>query len=191
MKYDVSEYQKLNQRSARWAGAFLVTAAVIGGVICVAIAAVGLRSSFTLLAILAFVLLFVARYFQVKQHAKAEEALRVKIYGVEKMEITNPIFRELYEEFHYDQFEGVLKQGFFENWKVTWVDEHNQLIDLIYTKQEHEIAITISNNEVSIMIDEETDNPTMQDIPLDDEKWKDVYVLFSAITVICKQALQM
>ena len=189
MKYDVSEYQELSKRSARWASAFLITASVIGGVICVAIAAVGIRSPFSLLSIFAFVLLFVARYFQVKQHAEAEEEMRVKIYGVEKKEITNPIFQELYEEFQYDQFEGVLKQGFFETWKVTWADEHNQLIDLIYTKKEHEIAITISNDEVSIVIDEETDSPTMQDIPLDDEKWKDIYVLFDAITVICKQAL--
>ena len=191
MRYDVSEYQKLSQRTTKWASAFLVAASVIGGVICVATVATGFLSSITLLSILAFVLLLIARYFQAKRFGKAEQELRAKIYGVEKKEITNPIFKELYEEFQYDQFEGVLKRGFFETWKVTWVDEHNQLIDLIYTKKEHEIAITISNDEVSIVIDEETDNPTMQAIPLDDEKWKDIYVLFDAITVICKQALQI
>ena len=191
MKYDVSEYQKMSQRYTRWARVFLITASVIGGVICVAIAADGLLSPFALLSILALVLLFVARYFQVKQHAIEEEEVRVKIYGVETREITNPVFQELYEEFHYDQFEGVLSQGFFEKWKVTWADEHNQLIDLIYTKKEHEIAITISNDEVSIVIDEETNNPTMQIIPLDDEKWKDIYVLFDAITKICMHVLQI
>lgn len=191
MRYDVSEYQKLSQRTTKWASAFLITASVIGCVICVATVATGFLSSITLLSILAFVLLLIVRYFQAKRFGKAEQELRAKIYGVEKKEITNPIFKELYEEFQYDQFEGVLKRGFFETWKVTWVDEHNQLIDLIYTKKEHEIAITISNDEVSIVIDEETDNPTMQAIPLDDEKWKDIYVLFDAITVICKQALQI
>ena len=190
MKYDVSEYQKMSQRSIGWARAFLITASVIGGVICVAIAAGGSRSPITLLSILALVLLFVVRYFQVRQLAKAEQELRTTIYGAEANEITNPIFQELYEEFRYDQFEGVLNQGFFEKWKVTWADEHNQLIDLIYTKKEHEIAITISNDEVSILVDEETDNPTMQTIPLDDEKWRDIYVLFDAIAEICKHALQ-
>jgi hypothetical protein len=190
VKIDDSEYKKLVTKIDRHFHVFIITTCLIGAAICVALVTTGMSSCCTLLSILAFVLLLVARYFHMVRFAKMEQELRIKTYGTKTKEITNPIFQELYEEFRYDRFEGVINKGFFEKWKFEWADERNQAIDIIYTNKKHEIAITISNEEVSIIIDEETDDPIMRTILLDDEKWMDIYVLFDAITEICKNALR-
>lgn len=170
---------------------FNILLLLIAATLCFSVVLFGLKSFLSIASIVVFVLLCIGWLFYLSYMVRIEHALKIKAYGAEERIITNPIFQEIYEVFHYDRFEGMIHKGFFEKWKIESLDDHNQVIDIIYTNKEHEISLTISNDEVSIIIDEETDEPTMQTIPLDDERYMNLYVLFQDIAEFCKNAMQV
>ena len=178
--------KKIESRTKAFGWLLLVVAATL----CFSAVRFGLNSFLSIASIVVFVLLCIGWLFYLNYMVRIEHALKIKAYGTEEKKITNPIFQEIYEEFHYDRFEGMIHKGFFEKWKLASLDDDNQVIDIIYTNKEHEISLTISNEEVSIIIDEETDDPIMQNIPLDDERYMNLYVLFEDIAEFCKNALQ-
>ncbi|MEA4869804.1 hypothetical protein SDC9_80524 [bioreactor metagenome] len=185
----VAEYRRwtkiIASRTKIWNLLLLLIGASIG--FCAVL--LGLSHWLTLSSIFAFVLLCVSWLFILKHMVRVEQDLKVKAFGAEETKITNPIYREIYEEYQYDGFEGVIGKGFFERWKLEHLDDGNQMINIVYTNKGHEIALTLSDDGVSIIIDEESDDH-MLTIPLNDEKYKDIYVLFDAITTACRNVLQ-
>jgi len=185
-----AEYKRWTAKVVSRTKVFNLLLLLIAATLCFSVVLFGLKSFLSAASIVVFVLLCIGWLFYLSYMVRIEHALKIKAYGTEERIITNPIFREIYEEFQYDRFEGMIHKGFFEKWKIESLDEHNQVIDIIYTNKEHEISLTISNDEVSIYIDEETDEPIMQTIPLDDERYMNLYVLFEDIAEFCKNALQ-
>ena len=185
-----TEYKQWTKKIESRTKAFGWLLLVVAATLCFSAVRFGLNSFLSIASIVVFVLLCIGWLFYLNYMVRIEHALKIKAYGTEEKKITNPIFQEIYEEFHYDRFEGMIHKGFFEKWKLASLDDDNQVIDIIYTNKEHEISLTISNEEVSIIIDEETDDPIMQNIPLDDERYMNLYVLFEDIAEFCKNALQ-
>lgn len=184
-----AEYKRWTAKVVSRTKVFNLLLLLIAATLCFSVVLFGLKSFLSIASIVVFVLLCIGWLFYLSYMVRIEHALKIKAYGAEERIITNPIFREIYEEFQYDRFEGMIHKGFFEKWKIESLDEHNQVIDIIYTNKEHEISLTISNDEVSIIIDEETDEPIIQTIPLDDERYMNLYVLFEDIAEFCKKAL--
>lgn len=184
------EYKQWTAKVVSRTKVFNLLLLLIAATLCFSVVLFGLNSFLSIASIVVFVLLCIVWLFYLSYMVRIEHALKIKAYGAEERIITNPIFQEIYEEFQYDRFEGMIHKGFFEKWKLESLDEHNQVIDIIYTNKEHEISLTISNDEVSILIDEETDDPTIKTIPLDDERYMNLYVLFEDIADFCKDALQ-
>ena len=185
-----AEYKQWTKKIESRTKAFGWLLLVVAATLCFSAVRFGLNSFLSIASIVVFVLLCIGWLFYLNYMVRIEHALKIKAYGTEEKKITNPIFQEIYEEFHYDRFEGMIHKGFFEKWKLSSLDDDNQVIDIIYTNKEHEISLTISNEEVSIIIDEETDEPIMQTVPLDDERYMNLYVLFEDIAEFCKNALQ-
>lgn len=185
-----AEYKRWTKKVASRTRVFNLLLLLIAATLCFSVVLFGLNCFLAIASIIAFVFLCIGWFFYLSYMVRIEHALKIKAYGTEERIITNPIFQEIYEEFQYDRFEGMIHKNFFEKWKLQSLFDDNKVIDIIYTNKEHEIAIAMSNDEVSIIIDEETDDPIMQTIPLDDERYMNLYVLFEDIAEFCKNVLQ-
>ena len=118
---------------------------------------------------------------------KAKESLRAAARNVERPEITNPLFMDLFDEYEFNQLEGLTQNIFFHTWKLTYVDDYHSTISLCFTKKQHEIAIDLSETDVSIIIDEETDSPV--ELVMNMQDFNSLDELFNAITAACRDSL--
>jgi len=105
--------------------------------------------------------------------ARKHGQLYVAAYGNDTDVIHNGLFGELWQEFEWNQFEG-LTDG-----KVVFAETHNNTIDLQILRKEHEFDICIDCEAIYMICDEETDAPIEKEIPLSD--FKDVGEVFLAI----------
>ncbi len=71
------------------------------------------------------------------------------------------LFAEIYDAYRYDGFEFNL---IYE--KLDFVEYHNNNINIGLQKNKHEFLIEIDEKFISIIIDEETDSPIEEEIPL-------------------------
>ena len=122
----------------------------------------GILIVYTIIAI--FVCLYLAR-----KHGQ----LYVAAYGNDTDIIHNGLFGELWQEFEWNQFEG-LTDG-----KVVFAETRNNTIDLQILRKEHEFDICIDSEAIYMICDEETDAPIEKEIPLSD--LTDVGEVFLAI----------
>ena len=97
----------------------------------------------------------------------------VAAYGNDTDIIRNGLFGELWQEFEWNQYEG-LTDG-----KVIFAETHNNTIDLQIIRKKHEFSICIDCKAVYMICDEETDTPIEEELPLSD--FKDVGEVFLAI----------
>jgi len=105
--------------------------------------------------------------------ARKHGQLYVAAFGNDTDVIHNGLFGELWQEFEWNQFEG-LTDG-----KVVFAETHNNTIDLQILRKEHEFDICIDCEAIYMICDEETDAPIEKEIPLSD--FKDVGEVFLAI----------
>lgn len=105
--------------------------------------------------------------------ARKHGQLYIAAYGNDTDIIRNGLFGELWQEFEWNQYEG-LTDG-----KVIFADTHNNTIDLQIIRKKHEFDICIDCEVVYMICDEETDAPIEKEIPLSD--FKDVGKVFLAI----------
>lgn len=83
-------------------------------------------------------------------------------YGKEKGVTNTGLFGEIWEEFEWNQFEG-LTDG-----KVVFAETHNNTIELEIIRHKHEFNITIDKDALYMVMDDETDAPVEKEIPLSD-----------------------
>ena len=105
--------------------------------------------------------------------ARKHGQLYVAAYGNDTDIIRNGLFGELWQEFEWNQYEG-LTDG-----KVVFAETHNNTIDLQIMQKKHEFNICIDCEAVYMICDEETDIPIEKELPLSD--FKDVGEVFLAI----------
>ena len=101
------------------------------------------------------------------------DALRVAAYGEETEVDHEGLFGELWDEFEWNQYEGLI------DGKLVFAETHNDTIDLQVIRKKHEYLITITNENLSMICDEETDHPIEREIPL--SAFKDADEVFSEI----------
>ena len=94
-------------------------------------------------------------------------------YGKEKDIVRTGLFGEIWEEFEWNQFEG-LTDG-----KIVFAETHNNTIELEIIRHKHEFNITIDSEAVYMVMDDETDNPVEKEMPL--SKIIDVGQVFTII----------
>lgn len=105
--------------------------------------------------------------------ARKHGQLYVAAYGNDTDIIHNGLFGELWQEFEWNQYEG-LTDG-----KVVFAQTHNNTIDLQIIRHKHEFNICIDCEAVYMICDEETDAPIEKELPL--SVFKDVVEVFLAI----------
>ena len=105
--------------------------------------------------------------------ARKHGQLYVAAYGNDTDIIHNGLFGELWQEFEWNQYEG-LTDG-----KVVFAQTHNNTIDLEIIRHKHEFSICIDCEAVYMICDEETDAPTEKEIAL--SNFKDVGEVFLTI----------
>lgn len=112
--------------------------------------------------------IFVCRYF-----ARKHEELYVAAYGNDYNIIRSGLFEEIWEEFEWNQFEG-LTDG-----KVVFAETHNNTIDIDIIRHKHEFNIIIGKDAVYMVMDDETDTPVEKELSL--SSMTDVAQVFTAI----------
>ncbi len=80
-------------------------------------------------------------------------------YGKEDV-IHTGLFGEIWEEFEWNQFEG-LTDG-----KVVFAETHNNTIELEIIRRKHEFNVTIDKDAIYMVMDDETETPLEKEIPL-------------------------
>ena len=105
--------------------------------------------------------------------ARKHGQLYVAAYGNDTDIIRNGLFGELWQEFEWNQYEG-LTDG-----KVIFAQTHNNTIDLQIIRHKHEFSVEITSNSLYLICDEETDAPIEKEISLSD--FNDVGAVFLAI----------
>lgn len=105
--------------------------------------------------------------------ARKHGQLYVAAYGNDTDVIHNGLFGELWQEFEWNQYEG-LTDG-----KVVFAQTHNNTIDLQIIRHKHEFSVEITSDGLYLICDEETDAPIEKEIPL--SYFKDVGEVFLAI----------
>ena len=123
---------------------------------------------FGILIVLVIITIFICRYLKRKG-----EYLYVAAYGNDTDIIRNGLFGELWQEFEWNQYEG-LTDG-----KVVFAETHNNTIDLQIIRKKHEFHICIDRDAVYMICDEETDIPMEKEIAL--SNYKDVGEVFLSI----------
>lgn len=121
-----------------------------------------------ILVVLTLIIIFICRYL-----ARKGEQLYVAAYGNDTDIIRNGLFGKLWQEFEWNQYEG-LTDG-----KVVFAETHNNTIDLQIIRKKHEFSVCIDCEAVYMVCDEETDTPIESEIPL--SAFKDVGEVFLAI----------
>ena len=105
----------------------------------------------------AIITIFVCRYL-VRKH----EEFFIAAYGNDSAIIHTGLFGEIWEEFEWNQFEG-LTDG-----KVVFAEKHNNTIELEIVRNKHEFDIMIDKDTVYMVMDEETDAPVEKEVALDE-----------------------
>lgn len=90
--------------------------------------------------------------------------LYVAAYGNDTNMIHTGLYGEIWDEFEYNQFEG-LTDG-----KVVFAETHNNAIDMQIIRKKHEFSICIDCEAVYMICDEETDTPIEKETPLSELK---------------------
>lgn len=115
----------------------------------------------------------VVAYFYIKNTKKKHDLLYAEAYGA-SVEVThNGLFGELWEEFEYNQFEG-LTDG-----RVTYAATSGESIELNILRKKREYIIEIDSKALYMIVDEETDTPIEKEIPL--SEFTDMGEVFTTI----------
>ncbi len=99
-----------------------------------------------------------------KHLANKHGELYVAAYGNDTDIIRNGLFGELWQEFEWNQYEG-LSDG-----KVVFAETHNNTIDLQIIRNKHEFCIEVNCECIYMICDEETDTPIEKEVTLSELK---------------------
>ena len=64
--------------------------------------------------------------------------LRIAAGKTERPEISNPLFKELFDEYEFSQLEEFTHNMFFRKWKLTAINDHDNTITLCFKRKQHE-----------------------------------------------------
>ena len=112
-----------------------------------------------ILIIYTMITIFVCLYL-----ARKHRQLYVAAYGNDTDIIRNGLFGELWQEFEWNQYEG-LTDG-----NVIFAETHNNTIDLQIIRNQHEFCIEVNCESIYMICDEETDTPIEKEVPLSELK---------------------
>lgn len=115
----------------------------------------------------------VGAYFYTNCTKKKHDLLYAAAYGASVEVAHDGLFGELWEEFDYNQFEG-LTDG-----KVTYAVAGSESIELNIMRRKREYIIEIDSMALYMIVDEETDSPVEKEIPL--SEFTDIGEVFVAI----------
>ena len=85
-------------------------------------------------------------------------------YGKENETMRTGLFDEIWKEFEWNRFEGMTAG------KVVFAEAHNNIIEMEIRHRHHEFDITIDNDAIYMVMDDETDVPVEKEVPLSDVK---------------------
>ena len=178
-----NEYKSWSETVVRYSKTFIAGICILGVALAVAIKILDITAVVFWVSIIAIVIWCGSAFLVLKKMQQKEKTLRAAA-KTERPEISNPLFKELFDEYEYNQLEGFTQNIFFHTWKLTCIDDYNNIISLCFTKKQHEIAIDLSENDISIIIDEETDSPV--ELVMNMHDFNSIDEVLNTITAACR-----
>jgi hypothetical protein len=86
--------------------------------------------------------------------------LKIEAYGKEGEFSRTGLFKEIWDDYEYNQFEGYFDDpSSIYKVKIDFIDDHNNTIDVVLLYKKHEFIIQFDEESIQIIADEETDTP--------------------------------
>ncbi len=182
-----TEYLKWSKSVTRFAKIFVVGICILTVPFVVGLKVLDMTSAVFWLSLIAFFIWSGCGFLILHKKVKEKEVLRASARNSVRPEITDPLFKEIIDEYEFNQLEGFTQNIFFHSWKLTCADDYNNVISLGFCKKQHEIMIDLSEEEISIIVDEETDTPT--ELVLNMKDFVSVEEVFNTITAVCQESV--
>lgn len=183
--HDHPEYQKLQRqfKIARFTVIPLLFLAIIffG-------AAVGLIDTMPHLLLIAIPVLMAAAavsYIVLKKLAKKDAVLREQIHGKPPtLTATHPLFQAIIDEYERIGLEDFTESIRLPGWTLEECDDSNGFITIIFTRNDAEIVIDLSDSEITFHFNEEAEDVIITE-PLTEEAFADADALCRHIRSRC------
>lgn len=137
---------------------------LVVGCICLCAFLISFKNAESIVSVLFTVLLLAIWLVVLCVTASKFNTARIKLYekayGKEDDLMRTGLFKEIWEEFEWNQFEGLI------NGKVIFAETHNNTIELAIIRKGHEFNITVDKDALYMLMDDETDTPVECEIPL-------------------------
>lgn len=112
---------------------------------------------------------------------------RKRIHGKQpELTATNPLFQTIIEEYQTMGLEPFLDHIRLPGWKLEECTDHNGIITIIFTRKDAEIIIDLSDEEVVLHFDEESDDVILVQ-PLTSDVFSDINALSHFIHTKCTE----
>lgn len=122
-----------------------------------------------------------------KRLNRKETALRESVGGIQpELTATNPLFQTIIEEYEDMGLEPFINDIILPGWKTEACTDYNGIITIILIRKDHEIAIDLSDTEVTLHFDEEGSDIIITE-PLTTEAFSDINELTSFIRTKCSE----
>ena len=182
-----TEYLKWPTSVTRFAKIFVVGICILAVPFVVGLKVLDMTSVVFWISLIAIFIWCGCGFLILHKKMKEKEVLRASARNSVRLEITDPLFKEIFDEYEFNQLEGFTQNIFFHSWKLTCADDYNNIISLGFCKKQHEIMIDLSEEKISIIVDEETDTPT--ELVLNMKDFVSVEEVFNTITAVCREAI--
>lgn len=113
------------------------------------------------ITVVLIVLYIISARFICKDFYRKHQLLYTNAYGEQKEYVRTGIFKELWDEYDDNRFEALVEKG-----NIIFEETYNNCIEIIIKKNKHEFIITIDEEEIAFIVDEETDDPIEEAVPL-------------------------
>lgn len=137
----------------------------------------------------AFLIIWSALSFVlITRREREEKRMRAEAVTELPHSIEHPLAQKIFAQYDYDKLADFTQYISFRGWKPRSVTRGDCLINMVFTRREHEVDITIGDGETSIVIDGGA-GPEDQ-IWIDMDEYAEPIQLWNRITLECRNAVR-
>lgn len=171
----------------------LAVISIIGLVIGLAALATGMflieKAPALFFAAIAFVCVWAGlMWLFMSRRVKEEKRMRAAALTEPPHSIKHPLAKKIFAQYGYDRLADFTQYISFRGWKLKEIAEDDCIIDMVFTRKEHEVSVSIGDGETSIVID--GGGEAEEQIWIDMDEYSEPLQLWNRITLECRNAVR-